>query len=250
MIITFNEAENISRTLSAVAWVKEILVVDSGSTDETLKIVSGYSNARVVSRTFDSFAEQCNFGLSAVRTGWVLSLDADYELTPEIAAEIRALRPTPDVVGFNARFIYRVHGRKLRATLYPPRTVLYRAARGRYQNVGHSHRVVIDGNVRMLASSIFHDDRKPLARWISSQFTYASREADYLLSTPRSFLPFVDRLRLMSWPAPILVFFYTLIWNRCFLDGWPGWLYVLQRTFAEILIAIELIDRTLRAKCS
>ena len=99
-----------------------------------------------------------------------------------------------------------------------------------------------------LAGAIYHDDRKPLARWISSQQGYARREADYLLATPRTELKRVDRIRLMGWPAPILVFFYTLLWKRCILDGLPGWLYVLQRTFVETIIAIEVVDRRLRAR--
>lgn len=67
------------------------------------------------------------------------------------------------------------------------------------------------------------------------------------MSTPRAELKRTDRIRLMGWPTPILVFFYTLLWKRCILDGWPGWLYVLQRTLAEIMIAIEVVDRRLRA---
>ena len=50
----------------------------------------------------------------------------------------------------------------------------------------------------------------------------------------------------MAWPAPILVFLYTLITKRCVLDGWAGWLYVLQRTLAETMIALEIVDRRLR----
>lgn len=250
MILTYNEAANISRTMDALAWVKEILVIDSGSTDETLDIVARYSNARVVTRSFDSFAEQCNFGLTAVRTGWVLSLDADYELTPAIATEIRTLIPTPEVSGYRASFIYRVYGRALSATLYPPRTVLYRTSRGHYRNEGHSHRVVVRGVVRALTGAIFHDDRKSLTRWVTSQYSYSRREAEYLLTTPRSQLNYIDRLRLTGWLAPFLVFFYTLLWNRCFLDGWAGWLYVLQRTFAEIIVAIQLVDLRLRPRPS
>ena len=51
----------------------------------------------------------------------------------------------------------------------------------------------------------------------------------------------------MAWPSPILVFLYTLLAKGCILDGWPGWFYVLQRTLAETMIAIELVDRRLRA---
>src|SRR5262245_262247 len=100
LILTFNEAPNVERTLAAVAWAKEILIIDSGSTDETLALVARYPNARVVTRKFDTFADQCNFGLTEARTRWVLSLDADYELTPEIAAEMAALVPTPTVSGY------------------------------------------------------------------------------------------------------------------------------------------------------
>jgi glycosyltransferase involved in cell wall biosynthesis len=247
MILTFNEEPNIARTLDAVKWAGRILIIDSGSTDATLDIVARYSQARVVRRKFDSFAEQCNFGLTEIRTAWVLSMDADYELTPEIAAEIRALAPGREVSGYRAGFIYRMYGRSLRAALYPPRTVLYRPERAHYRNEGHGHRAFVDGDVRDLRGFIYHDDRKSLTRWLSSQQGYARREADYLLSSPRAELKRTDRIRLMGWPAPILVFFYTLLWKRCILDGWPGWLYVLQRSLAEMMIAIELVDRRLRA---
>lgn len=246
MVITYNEAPNIARTLDAVAWAKEILVVDSGSTDETLAIVARHPNARVVMRPFDTFAGQCNFGLEQVRTGWVLSLDADYELTPAAAAEIRDLAPAPEVSGYRARFVYRVYGRPLRATLYPPRTILYRPTRARYRDEGHGHRVVVEGETRTLEGAICHDDRKPLSRWFSSQLKYVGQEVDYLLATPRVELSRSDRIRLMAWPAPILVFLGTLLWKRCILDGWPGWLYVLQRTLVEMMIATELVDRKLR----
>lgn len=226
--------------------MKEILIVDSGSTDATLEFVGRYPHARVVTRNFDSFAEQCNFGLAQVTTAWVLSMDADYELTPEAASEMRALAPLEAVSGYRAGFIYRIYGRALCATLYPPRIILYHPQRAYYRNEGHSHRVVLEGEVRDLAGKIWHDDRKPLARWLASQQDYARREADYLLTEPRVELRRTDYIRLMGWPAPILVFLYTLFWKRCLLDGWPGWLYVLQRTLAEILIAIELIGRKLR----
>jgi hypothetical protein len=50
----------------------------------------------------------------------------------------------------------------------------------------------------------------------------------------------------MGWPAPILVFFYTLLFKGCLFDGWAGWYYVLQRTLAEIMIALEVVERRLR----
>ena len=147
LVLTYNEADNIGRTLAALVWVPRILVIDSGSSDETLAIIARFPQAEVVTRAFDSFAAQCNFGLSQVASPWVLSLDADYVVSEALAREIETLTPPEEVSGFRASFIYRVYGRELRSSLYPPRTVLYRKDRARYRDVGHGHRVEIAGPV-------------------------------------------------------------------------------------------------------
>jgi len=245
LIITFNEAPNIARTLGRLTWARRIVVIDSGSTDETLAIVARFAQAEVIARPFDSFARQCNFGLEQVRTEWVLSLDADYELSDELVREMAALDPGEASAGYRARFIYRIWGRPLRGALYPPRTVLYRVAAGRYADEGHGHRVSVAGEVRRLDGVIYHDDRKPLARWFDSQRRYAQAEARHLLGAPASQLAWRDRVRRAAWPAPMLVFAYVLLVKGCLLDGWPGWFYALQRLLAEVLIALEVIDQRL-----
>jgi hypothetical protein len=63
------------------------------------------------------------------------------------------------------------------------------------------------------------------------------------MASDRKALRTSDKIRLVAWPAPIGVFLYTLIFKGCLLDGWPGWYYALQRLLAEILIALEIIDR-------
>ena len=148
--------------------------------------------------------------------------------------------------GYAAAFVYRINGRAVRGGLYPPRTILYRARGAAYRNEGHGHRVEVPGPVARLAGKVYHDDRKPLATWFDSQRRYARREAGYLLTAPQRALGWPDRLRRMGWPAPPLVFLYALLVKGCILDGWPGWFYVLQRTAAEIMIALELADRRLR----
>ena len=248
MILTFNEVANIRRTMEKLRWATRVVIIDSGSMDGTLEVLADYPQAEIIHRSFDNFADQCNFGLSKLRTDWALSLDADYELSDELLQELRSFRETNAVAAYRASFIYRIYGRPLRGTLYPPRTVLYRVDRAHYVNEGHGHRVQISGEVRQLRGVIYHDDRKPLSRWLAVQQRYAELEVDHLTGSPTEGLSGADRLRRVGWPAPTLIFFYVLLAKGCLLDGWPGCYYALQRLLAESIIALELIDRRLRRR--
>ncbi len=245
LVITFDEAPNIARLLSKLAWAHRIVVVDSGSTDATLDILGQHPRVDVYNRQFDSAAGQCNFGLDQIPTEWVLSLDADYVLSDELVAELSELDDEPEVSGYRAKFLYRIYGSKLRGALYPPRTVLHRTKAARYFDEGHTQRIAVPGIVRPLRGVIFHDDRKPLSRWFISQQRYCRLEAEHLLTTPVNRLSRSARIRRMAAPAPILVLLYVLFAKGCILDGWPGWLYALQRLLTETMIALELVDRRL-----
>lgn len=246
MLITYNEEPNIARTLGALSWARQILVIDSGSSDRTLDILSADARVRVVHRRFDTFAGQCNFGLAQVATPWVLSMDADYVLTAGLIDELEDLDLGAAVAGYVARFRYCIDGRPLRGTLYPPRCVLYRPDRARYRDFGHGHKVQVDGPVRRLRGRILHDDRKPLERWLASQRKYASQEADYLMSPAARPGSLGDRVRRMIWPAAPAAFAQAMIFRGCLLDGRAGWTYALQRVHTEVLVGLELLDRRAR----
>jgi|SRR6185369_9858737 len=246
MVLTYNEAANIRRTLEKLAWSERIVLVDSGSSDDTLSIAAGFKNVEVVTRAFTTFAEQCNFGLTHITSEWVLSLDADYVLSDALVEELGSLESSDNVNGYRVPFVYCVNGRPLRGTLYPPRAVLYRVRKGCYHDFGHGHRVTIEGDLRGLANPIYHDDRKSLQRWFDSQRRYAIAEVDYLLSEQHDRLNVSDRLRRSGWIMPLLVLPYTLLMKRVIFDGWPGWSYALQRLLAEVLIALELLERRLK----
>jgi len=242
LILTLNEESNLRRTLEQLAWADQILVLDSGSTDGTLRIAQQFPNVRVLHRVFDSFAGQCNFGLEHVTTEWVLSLDADYVLTDEFNREMAALQPADHVSGYKARFTYCIHGHPLRTSLYPPRTVLYRRIKARYRDEGHGHRVDIDGEINALDGVILHDDRKPFSRWLGEQVKYALKEAEFLTTAPPSELRAADRVRQKMVLAPFLVFAHTMLIRGLILDGWVGWFYAFQRSYAELLLSLQLLD--------
>ena len=181
-----------------------------------------------------------------IKTEWALSLDADYVLSDELVTELKRLTPVAGVNAYFASFKYCVHGRRLRASLYPPRPVLFRPSRCGYVADGHTQKLRIDGASGTLSSFIDHDDRKPLSHWLWAQDRYAAREVEKLLARDAGGLAIHDRLRGMILPAPLLVFCYTLFAKRLIFEGWPGWYYVLQRTIAEILLSLRLVEQKLK----
>lgn len=246
LILTFNEAANIERTLNSLSWAKRIVVIDSGSTDNTIDVLAQWSNVQIVTRLFDNFASQCNFGLKHIQTQWTLSLDADYVLSPEFKTELETLVANAD--GFESSFVYCICGRQLKASLYPPRTCLFRTSIGYYEQDGHAHRLRLNGRKGRLSSQIFHDDRKSLSHWLAAQSKYADLEVLKLTTTPRSQLGWKDRLRKqIIWAAP-LTLLYCLFIRRLILDGWPGFYYSLQRTYAELLLSLKLLEARLSGR--
>ncbi|MBH8561032.1 glycosyltransferase family 2 protein [Nostoc sp. CENA67] len=242
LILTYNEAPNIRRTLESLTWAKSIVVIDSFSTDETLEILHSYSQIQVFQRKFDSFASQCNYGLGKIASEWVLSLDADYVLTDELINEIKTLPTESDVDSYSVRFKYCIFGKPLRGTLLPPRKVLYKKQKAIYKDDGHAHRVCVEGKSSTLSAYIHHDDRKPLSRWLWAQDRYMVIEAKKIIETPESELSFSDRIRKQKILAPLIILIYCLILKGGILDGWHGWYYALQRVLAEILLAIRLFE--------
>ena len=247
LILTFNEAPNLERTLARLAWAREIVVVDSGSTDATLDILARHANVRVCSRAFTTHAEQWNFGLeqTGIATDWVLALDADYVLSEGLLEELRALRPSDAISGFRASFVYCIQGRPLRGSLYTPVIVLFRRGRGRYRQEGHTQRIALQGPVEPLHGVIYHDDRKPMSRWLAAQKRYMRIEADKLRNAATGELRWQDRLRRLRVVAPLGVFFYVLFLRGAILDGWPGLLYAGQRALAEGLLSVYLLEADL-----
>lgn len=242
LILTYNEVPNIERTLQKLTWAQRIVVIDSYSTDQTLEILRNYQNVEVFQRKFDSFAQQCNYGLSKVDSRWILSLDADYVLSDRLIEELRDLQSNPLIDGYAVSFEYCVFGKPLRGALLPPRKVLYKREKSSYVNDGHAHRVNIQGRTSALQSPIYHDDRKPLSHWIQAQDRYMILESKKLHSTPVCKLSLGDKLRKQKVLAPFIILFYCLILKRGIFDGWRGWYYAFQRVFAEILLSIRLIE--------
>jgi glycosyltransferase involved in cell wall biosynthesis len=249
LVLTYNEAPNIARTLARLSWLARVIVVDSESTDETPQIASTFPNVRLIARPFTSHEDQWNFGLqcAGITSEWVLALDADYVLTDDVIREIQGLDAGTEVSGYAASFDYCVDGRPLRGAAYPPVTVLFRRARARYQQDGHTQRVRVDGTVVPLQARIRHDDRKSLTHWLSAQAKYMRLEADKLTHATPGTLDVVDQLRRWIVVAPPAMFLYCYLLRGGILDGRAGLFYALQRAASELILSLFLVRRMLGA---
>jgi glycosyltransferase involved in cell wall biosynthesis len=249
LLLTFDELPNLDRTLAPLAWAKRIVVVDSGSTDGTVERLRAEPHVDVVHRPFDAHASQWEFGLRkcGIDTPWILALDADHQLTPGLVEELRTLAPAAPTAGFECRFDYAIHGRRLRSAIYPPRLVLVRREAARFLQDGHTQRLLVDGAVERLRGRIVHDDRKPRARFLRNQAAYAAPEAEKLLASDARLSP-SGRLRRAGWIAPWLVPLWCLVGRGGLFDGPAGWIYAGERAIAEWLLAMELFARRSRRR--
>jgi glycosyltransferase involved in cell wall biosynthesis len=244
VVLTGNEEPNIERTLRRLAWAGQVIVCDSFSSDRTVEIARSFANVRVVQRSVDTLAGQWTFALTEVRTAWALTLDADYFVPEAFEREIASLQPVADVAAYEASFIYAVNGRPLRASLYPPRSVLLRTGRFRIYMDGHTQRVQVDGLVEHLRSPIVHDDRKDLHRFIDRQRKYMRQEAAKLRGADPRTLNLAARIRKLRVVAPLVVIPYTLFVKRLILDGTAGLRYTFERFLAELILSRELFRRS------
>ena len=247
VILTYNEAANIGRTLERLTWAKQVVVVDRLSTDDTVAIAGRFPNVRVVERAFDNHARQWRFATeeTAIASDWILRLDADYRMEAPLREEIAALSPAPDIAAYRISFTYCMDGRPLRASLYPTLPVLFRRGRGSFVQDGHTEKLSIDGPTAALSNRLKHDDRKTTERWLRNQSRYQAAEAEKLMSRPWSELSWADRLRCTRVLGPLAVAVHCLFVKGLLFDGRAGLLYTAQRVTADIILSMHLLRRDL-----
>jgi glycosyltransferase involved in cell wall biosynthesis len=240
VILTADEEANIGRTLERLRWARQVVVVDSGSSDRTVELAKRFPNVRVVERPFDDHASQWTFATGLATSEWVLTLDADYVVGDAFVAELAAL-DAEGIDAFEAPFVYAVRGHPLRASLYPPRAVLLRRGTYEFYLDGHTQRTRLHGRVARLRESLVHDDRKPFARFVMRQQRYMRQEAAKIRSgTPLGLSGSIRRLRIV---APFAVVLQTLFLKGLILDGWPGIVYTWERFLAECILSWELMRK-------
>jgi glycosyltransferase involved in cell wall biosynthesis len=226
-IITLNEEQNLARTLASVSFADEIVVVDSASTDRTIEIAESFG-AKVFQQPWLGFAAQKNFAIERCSGTWVLSLDADEELSLELQQQIRTLLPTNppvDAYFINRRNLFLDRWIK-RGGYYPdPKLRLFRRAAAnfsaRYADRPVHETMVFYGESSKLDFDLIHHAYPTLESYLEHMDRYSTLGAQLLVTNGRT---------SDWWPAfywnilvvPHLTFVWNYIFRLGFLDGREG----------------------------
>jgi glycosyltransferase involved in cell wall biosynthesis len=217
-IITLNEEARIAKAIASLACCDEVIVVDSGSTDRTCEIAA-QRGARVLNRAWEGYSKQKNFAADQARYDWVLSIDADEQLSSELAAEIAAWKKTePGTAAMSmprrAFYLGKWIGH---SGWYPDRKIrLYDRRRARWSGDFVHEAMEVDGQTGRLDSDLLHFPYRGLEDHVERADRYTRLAAEAAQKSGRRSNP----LKLIL--APPLVFLKSLILQRGFLDGWRG----------------------------
>jgi glycosyltransferase involved in cell wall biosynthesis len=230
-IIVKNEERNLARTLASVRFADEIVIVDSNSTDRTVEIGRSFG-ARIFNREWPGFAAQKNFAIQQCTGEWILSLDADEEVSPELRSQLQFLLPSHPPT--DAFFIKRRNlflGRWIKHGGYYPdaKLRLFRrraasfAAPPRFEERPVHEVIAFDGAADTLDYDLIHHAYPTLSTYLEHMDRYSSLGAEILVERHRvsaSFPAFFYHVLTVPW----LGFVYNYIFRLGLLDGREGML--------------------------
>lgn len=271
IILTYNEEINLPYALnSVVGWAKRVIVLDSISTDATVKVAETFE-CEVVQHPFQNYALQRNYALGLqIDTEWVLFLDADEWMPQGVKEEISSIiQSEPDANGFYLKRRMIWLGRWIRRGYYPTWILrLFRLGKARCEERVVNEHMIIEGPVGFLQNDFIHHDRKSLSSWVRKHNHYATLEAYELIKRARGERQEEIDARLTGtqserkrwvrhriWERmpiiirPFFYFIYRYFFLGGFLDGREAFIYhFLQALWFPLLIDAKYLELKLKDK--
>jgi glycosyltransferase involved in cell wall biosynthesis len=271
-----NEAENLGRCLPALTWADEVYVVDSQSTDQTPEVAAQWGATVVQFRFNGTYPKKKNWALESLpfRNEWVLIVDADEVVVPELAAEIAQRIACAEADGYYLNSRYYFLGRRIRHCGYSEcwNLRLFKHRLGRYEkmpdptggrtgdNEAHEH-VELKGRVLRLKNELEHHAYPTIASWVEKHSRYAIWEAalhDRILGEPipatiGSVQRFRRRLKKIAARLPmrpLIRFVYAYVLKLGFLDGRPGLIFCGLLAFYDFLASANRYEQQLALAAS
>ena len=259
LILTLNEEINIADCLDSVSWADDVLVLDSGSTDRTVEIAEAKGD-RVMTRPFDNFASQRNYGLQEgnLKTEWVLHLDADERVTPGLRDELHTVARAGQHDAFRVPSKLIFQGQWLKhAGMYPTYQIRFGQKDAlTFTQVGHGQRGDLPPErIGTLQEPLLHYAfSKGIADWFERHNRYSTDEAQHAVALQSES---IDWAGLLSDDAqrrrralkdlsyrfpfrPLLRFLYMYVGKRGFLDGKAGFDYCVMLAVYECMTMLKV----------
>jgi glycosyltransferase involved in cell wall biosynthesis len=271
-----NEAENLRRCLPALSWADEVFVVDSQSTDATAQVAAEHGAHLVQFHFNGTFPKKKNWALEDLpfRNEWVLIVDADEIVVPELAEEIVRRTDSGEADGYYLNMKYYFLGRRIRHCGYAEawNLRLFKHRLGRYErmpvtpdagtgdNEAHEH-VELRGKVLRLRHELDHHAYPTISAWVEKHNRYATWEAEMyerFLSEPvptaigagKRFKRRLKKIYLRLPMRPLIRFLYAYVLRLGFLDGMPGLVFCTLLSFYDFLAWAKVYERRVAAEAA
>lgn len=236
-IITLNAATQLADCLASAAFADDIVVIDSGSTDGTPALAQAHG-ARVVHCDWRGFGPQKQFAVDSAQHDWVLCLDADERVSPELRGSIENALRAPSTAAFRFARCNRFLGRYLKhGEGYPDWSLrLFDRRQARWSDDAVHEKVIADGPVATLKGDLLHDSAETLASYLTKQNRYTSLAADMAYQAGKR----VGFGRLFLSPLIRFVKFYLI--RQGFRDGLPGLIHIAIGCFNSFSKYAKLLE--------
>ncbi len=237
MVLTYNEEANLSRCLASLDFCREIVVIDSGSTDRTVDIARKFTD-KVLHRKMQGFGAQRNWCIEQAENDWIFWLDADEEVTQELKQTIEYIPANTPHSGFCVNRSTFYLGRWIRHSGWYPQYVLrlFNRKRGRCSEAEVHESIIIEGESARLKGDILHYPYPSLSRHIRKMDTYTNLSAKQKYKSGRRFNPWKAVF------APPAEFIKKYFLKLGILDGIPGLAIAASSAYYVFLKQVKLFE--------
>ena len=237
VIITLNAAAQLAACLQSARFAEEIVVVDSGSSDGTVALAESFG-ARVIQQNWLGFGPQKQFAVESARHDWVLCLDADERVTPELQSAIENALQSPSTAAFRFPRCNRFLGRYLKfGEGYPDWSLrLFDRRQARWSADAVHEKVETTAAIGDLNGDLLHDSAESLAAYLTKQNRYTSLAAEMALAAGKR----ATTGRLLFSPLIRFIKFYFV--RQGFRDGLPGLIHILIGCFNSFCKYAKMLE--------
>lgn len=234
-IVTLNEEGKIGKLIKSLdCFVDEVVVIDSGSTDNTVKIAKNLG-AKVFFHEFENFANQKNWAVSRTKGDWILSVDADEEIPVNLADEIKEVVKNNNFAGFLIPRRNFILGKEIKYSRWSPDTHIWLWRRDSGKWIGDVHEEVkVSGKIGLLKNSKIHNSHETMSSFLGSNNLYSRLEAESLY---KKHIKFSFYQMFMS---SLFEFFVRFIYKLGFLDGKEGFVLAYAMSIYKLSVWIKL----------